>query len=198
MIFSRNELSRNSILLLLTVVSLLSATFLPTFGASYNMNYDLTYTGVPFAGGAIVLTSNFTNTGQLTIRVTSILFASDFWSNGTRELTSGLMFNLTAGTSKEVNTPVVLPASAGTGKHVVTGTASWQYNNSTGWYDASPVVTSTAVAVSLTIGSLFASWATALIIGLVVVAVIVVAVVIIVVLKKKKSKPVASQSTSSP
>lgn len=194
---SRSQIFRDSILLLLTVVSLLSVTFLPTFGASYNMKYDLTYTGVPFAGGTIVLTSNFTNTGQLTIRVKSISFASDLWSNGTRLLTSGLPFNLTAGTGKEVNTPVVVPAGAAIGNHVVTGTASWQYSNSTGWHDAGPLATSTTVAVSLTIGSLFASLATALVIGLVVVAVIVVAAVIILVLKKKKSKPQASQSTSS-
>ena len=160
------------------------------------MNYELTYTGVPFAGGAIVLASNFTNTGQLTIRVTSLSFASDFWSNGTRQVTSGLRFNLTGGTSKQVDTPVLIPAGSATGNHVVTATASWQYSNSTGWYDASPVVTRTTVAVSLTIGSLFASWATALVIGLVVVAVIVVAIVIIIVLKKKKPKPQASQSSS--
>ena len=198
MMLSRNEISRNSILLFLTVVSLLSATFLPTFGASYNMNYDLTYTGVPFAGGAIVLTSNFTNTGQLTIRVTSISFASDFWSNGTRLVTSGLLFNLTGGTSKQVDTPVLIPAGAATSKHVVTGTASWQYDSSTGWHDASPIVTSATIAISQTIGSLFASWATALVIGLVVAAVIVALVVMVIVFKRKKSKPQASQSASSP
>jgi uncharacterized membrane protein YfcA len=155
------------------------------------MKYNLTYTGVPFAGGAIVLASNFTNTGQLTIRVTSISFASDFWSNGTRQVTSGLLFNLTVGTSREIDTPVAIPASASIGNHMVNATSYWQYSNSTGWFNASPIVTSTTVAVSQTIGSLFASFATVLIIGLIV-AVITVLVVLVVVFKKKKSKPQAS------
>lgn len=149
------------------------------------MKYDLTSAGVPFAGGAILLISNFTNTGQLTIRVTSISFASDFWSNGTRQVTSGLLFNLTAGNSKEVDTPVAVPAGVGIGGHAVTATASWQYSNGTAWFDAGPIAATTTVNVSQTIGSLFASLATNLIIGLA--AAVAVSVVVVVVLKKKKS-----------
>ena len=193
---NRGKIFRNSIFLLVMIVSLLSATFLQTFATSYNMKYNLTYTGVPFGGGAIILASNFTNIGQLTIRVTNILFASDFWSNGTRQLTSCLPFNLTAGTSKEVDTPIVVPAGTPTGDHVVTGTASWQYNNSTGWRDASPVATKTTVTVSQTLSSLFASLTPNLIIGLLVVAVVVVSVVAVVVLKKK-SKPQVAQMAAS-
>jgi hypothetical protein len=182
---------RNGICLFLMVLSLLAATSIPTYASSYDMKYNLTYTGVSFAGGAIVLASNFTNIGQLTIRVTTISFASDFWSNGTRQVTSGLLFNLTVGTSREIDTPVAIPASASIGNHTVTATAYWQYSNSTGWFNASPIVTSTTVVVSQTIGSLFASFATVLIIGLVV-AVIIVLVVLVMVFKKKKSKPQAS------
>jgi hypothetical protein len=177
------------------VLSFLAATSFRTYATSYDMRYDLTYTGVPFAGGAIVLTSNFTNTGQLPIRVTSISFASDFWSNGTLQVTSGLQFNLTAGTSREIDNPVAIPASVSISSHIVTATARWQFSNSTGWFNASPIVTSTTVAVSQTIGSLFASFATALIVGLVV-AVIIVLVVLVVVFKKKKSKPHASHIVS--
>jgi hypothetical protein len=187
---------RSSICLILVVLSFLAAIFLPTYAASYSMRYDLTYTGVPFAGGAIVLTSNFTNTGQLSIRVTSISFTSDFWSNGTRLVTSGLLFNLTAGTSREFDTPVAIPASASIGNHIVTATGYWQYSNSTGWFNASPIVTSTSVGVSQTIGSLFASFAIVFITGLVVAGIIVL-IALVVVFKKKKSKPTGLPKTPS-
>ena len=170
-------------------LSFMATTSLAGHAASYSMSYNLTYTGVPFAGGAIVLGSNFTNTGQLTLRVTAISFASDFWSNGTRQVISGLLFNITAGTSKQVDTPVVIPANVSIGNHIVTAKASWQYNNSSVWFDASPIVTTTKVMVSQTIGSLFASFATVLIIGLVVAAVIIAVVVLVIVLKKKNLKP---------
>ena len=181
----------------LIVLSILAASFPPAYAASYNMNYHLTYTGVPFAGGAIVLLNNFTNTGQLTIRVANISFASDFWPNGTRVLTSGLLFNLTASTNKEVDTSVLIPTSTSLGTHTLTATASWQFANATGWHNASPITTSTSVTVSQTISSLFASFATILIIGLVVAAIIVALVVAVVVLKKRKSKQQASQPTPS-
>lgn len=192
---NRNK-TLNNVCILLILLSVLATTVIPTHAATYNMKYDLTYTGVPFAGGAIVLASNFTNTGQLTIRVTSISFASEFWSNGTRLVTSGLMFNLTAGTSMEVQTQVFIPASASVGNHVVMATASWQYSNGTGWHDASPLPTSTTVVVSQTIGSLFASFATVLVIGVIVTAVAVAAIVIVLVLKKRRSKRAPSQPPS--
>lgn len=182
----------NGVCVLLILSSFLAATVLPTHAATYNMKYDMTYTGVPFAGGAIVLASNFTNIGQLTIRVTSISFASDFWNNGTRIVTSGLMFNLTAGASMEIQTPVFIPSDSSIGNHVVTATASWQYSNSTGWHDASPIPTSATIVVSQTIGSLFAGFATVLVIGLIVAAVAVAIIVIIVVLQRRRSKPAPS------
>jgi predicted PurR-regulated permease PerM len=160
------------------------------------MKYDLGYSGVPFAGGAIVVASNFTNVGQLTIRVTEVLFASDFWSNGTRQVTSGFPFNLTVGMNKEVDTPVLIPTSASIGNHNVTSTASWQYSDSSGWHTAAPAVTSITVNVSQTIGSLFSSFVTILLIGLGVAAVIVVLVVFLVVRQRRKPKPGASLPAS--
>ena len=185
----RKRNSRIGVSLFVVAISLLATYVAPAYSASYNMRYDLAYTGVSYAGGAIVLVSNFTNTSQLTIRITQISFASDFWTNGTRVVTSGLLFNLTAGASRQVNTPVVIPVSASLGNHPVTGTASWQYSNSSGWFDASPVPTSTTVLVSQTISSLLATFATILIIGLVVAAVIIVSLVIVVVVRRKRSKP---------
>jgi len=84
------------------------------------MKYDLGYSGIPFAGGVVSIISNFTNTGLLTIRVTGVSFASDFWSNGTRQVTSGFPFNLTAGMNKEADTPVLIPTEAFIGNHNVT------------------------------------------------------------------------------
>src|SRR5207244_1750505 len=79
---------------------------------------------------------------------------SDFWSNGTRRVTSGLPFNLTASMNKEVDTPVLIPTGAFIGNHNVTSTATWQYSDSSGWHTAAPAVTSVTVNVSQTIGSL--------------------------------------------
>ncbi len=161
-------------------------------GQAYDLKYDLGYSGVPFAGGAILVASNFTNTGQLTIRVTGVSFASDFWSNGTRQITSGFPFDLTAGMQKEVDTPVLIPTSASIGNHNVAATATWQYSNSSGWYNASPVLVSKTVLVSQTIGSLFSTFATILLIGLGVAGIVVVLVIFLVTRRGNKPKPGAS------
>jgi hypothetical protein len=153
------------------------------------LKYDLGYVGVPFAGGAISMVSNFTNIGQLTVRVNSVLFASDFFSNGTRQISSGLSFNLTAGMKKEVDTPILIPPNAFIGNHNITATVNWQYSNSSGWFNASPVGVSKTVLVSQTIGSLFSSFATILLAGLGVAVVAVVLVVFLVVRHRKKPKP---------
>jgi hypothetical protein len=176
-------------MIVVILLPFLTAATLRTYGVPYSLRYDLGYTGVPFAGGAIVLTSNLTNTGQLTIRVTSISFTSDFWSNGTRQVTSGFPFNVTVGMSKVIDTPVPIPTNASIGNHDVSSAANWQFNNSSGWFNASPVVTSVTVAVSQTIGSLFAALATILLIGAIVAVVIVVLVVIILIQQRKKIKP---------
>jgi uncharacterized membrane protein YuzA (DUF378 family) len=158
------------------------------------LKYDLGYVGVPFAGGAISLVSNFTNTGQLTLRVISISLASDFWSNGTRQVSSGFPFNLTAGMNKMINTAVLIPPNAFIGNHNITATAAWQYSNSSGWFNASLVGVSKSVLVSQTIGSLFSSFATILLIGLGIAGAVVVSVVFLVTRHGKKSK----SSTSLP
>jgi hypothetical protein len=189
-----SQLFRTATILALIILPILTGTTVSTYGLSFTLKYDLGYSGVPFAGGAIVVASNFTNIGQLTIRVTSISLASDFWSNGTRQVTSGFPFNLTAGMNKEVNTPVLIPTSASIGNHNVTSTATWQYSDSSGWHDANPAVASVNVMVSQTIGSLFSTFATILVIGLGVALVVVVLVVLLVVRQRKKPKPGASLS----
>ncbi len=183
-------------LLALIILPLLTSTTMRTYGLSFSLKYDLGFNGVPFAGGAIVVASNFTNIGQLTLRVTSVSFASDFWSNGTRQVTSGFPFNLTAGMNKEVDTPILIPTSVSLGNHNVTSTATWQYRNSSGWFNATPVVTSITVNVSQTLGSLFSGFVTILLIGLGVAAVVVVLVLFLVVRQRRKPKPGASLSAS--
>ena len=176
-------------LLALMVLPLLTATTVRAYGQSFSLKHDLAYSGVPFAGGAIIVADNFTNTGQLTIRVTSISLGSDFWSNGTRQISSGFPFNLTAGMNKEVDTPVLIPVNASIGNHKVTSTAAWQYSNSSGWFNANSVVTSITVNVSQTIGSLFSGFVTILLIGLGVAAVVVALVAFLVVRQRRKPKP---------
>jgi hypothetical protein len=173
----------------LTILPLLTIPTVRTYGLSFNMKYDLGYRGIPFPAGTIFMTSNFTNIGQLTIRVTGISLASDFWSNGTRQVTSGFPFNLTTGMNKEVDTPVLIPTTALVGNHNVTSTATWQYSNSSGWYNPSPVVVSKVVTTSQTIGSLFSSFATILLIGLGVAGVVGVSVVFLATRRWKKPKP---------
>jgi hypothetical protein len=186
---SGGQLLRTAMLLALIVLSLLTITTVRTYAQSFSLKYDLGYSGVSFAGGAIVVASNFTNIGQLTLRVTGVSFASDFWSNGTRQVTSGFPFNLTAGMNREVDTPILVPTSASIGNHDVTSTATWQFSNSSGWFNANPVVTSINVNVSQTIGSLFSGFVTILLIGLGVAAAVVVLVVFLVVRHRKKPKP---------
>ena len=184
------------IVLALITLPLLTMSAVPSHGLSFNMKYDLGYRGIPFAGGIISIASNFTNTGQLTIRVTGVSFASDFWSNGTRQVTSGFPFNLTVGMNKEVDIPVLIPTTASIGNHNVTSTATWQYSDGSGWHDTSPVVVSKVVAVSQTIDSLFSSLLTILLIGLGVAAILVVLVVFLVLRRRKKSKLGAPLSAS--
>jgi hypothetical protein len=182
---------RTATILALVILSLPSLTTLNVRGQAYNMKYDLGYNGTPFPSGIISIVSNLTNIGQLTIRVTSVLFASDLWSNGTRQIYLGLSFNLTAGMEKEIDTPVVIPQNAFIGNHVIDATAIWQYSNSSGWFNATPVQLTKTVLVSQTIGSLFSSVATILLIGLGVAAVVVVLVMFLVIKHKKKPNPEA-------
>jgi uncharacterized membrane protein len=184
-----SQLLRTAMLLALIILPFLSVSTVRTYGLSFSLKYDLGYSGVPFAGGEIVVASNFTNLGQLTLRVTSVSFASDFWSNGTRQVTSGFPFNLTAGMNREVETPILIPTSASIGNHNVTSTATWQYSSSSGWVNANPAVTSINVNVSQTLESLFSGFVTILLIGLGVAGVVVVLVVFLVIKQRKKPKP---------
>src|SRR2546428_5096929 len=152
------------------------------------MKYDLGYSGIPFAGGVVSIISNFTNTGLLTIRVTGVSFASDFSSNGTRQVTSGFPFNPTAGMNKEADTPVLIPTEAFIGNHNVTSIANWQYSDSSGWHTAAPAVTSITVNVSQTIGSLLSGFVTTLLVGLGAAAAVGVFRKVLRVRLKKKSK----------
>ena len=185
-------------MLSLIIFSLPSLTTFNAHGQSYNLKYNLDYVGIPWAGGAISVINNFTNTGQLTIRVTSISFASDLWSNGTRQITSGFPFNLTAGMNRMIDTAVLIPTSAYIGNHDITATATWQYSNSSGWFNASPVRLAKTVLVSQTISSLFSSFATILLIGLGVAAVVAVLAVFLVVRQRKKTKPSAQSPVVPP
>ncbi len=184
--------------LVLVVSSLPSLTSVSAQGQSYGLKYDLGYSGIPFPGGAISVASNFTNTGQLTVRVTSVSFASDFWTNGTRQVTSGFPFDLTAGTNKMIDTPVLIPTSAAMGNHNIRATAAWQYSNSSGTYTASPIVASVTITVSQTIDSLFSSFATILLIGLGVAAVVLVSVVFLVTRRRRRSKSSAPIAAGPP
>jgi hypothetical protein len=180
---------RTAIILALIILSSSALTTPNVHGQSYKLSYDLGYAGIPFAGGLISMVSNFTNIGQLTIRVTSISFASDFWSNRTRVISTGLSLNLTAGMKQIVDSPVLIPSSALIGNHNVTATATWQYNNSSGWFNASPVTVSKVVLVSQTIDSLFPSLATTLLIALGIAgAVVVIGVFLLVRQRKKQAK----------
>jgi len=172
----------------LIILSLLTVATLSASGQSYNLKYDLGFVGTLYAGGVISIVSNFTNS-QLTIRIAGILFASDFWSNGTRDISLGPSFYLTAGMMKEVDTLVPIPPNAFIGNHNIDATADWQYSNSSGWFNATPIQTNKAVLVSQTIGSLFSSFVTILLIGLSIVGVVIVLIVILVFGRRKTRKP---------
>ncbi len=182
----------------LVVLPILTMPTVRTYGLSFTMKYDLGYSGIPFPGGVVSIISNFTNTGILTIHVTGVSFASDFWSNGTRQVTSGFPFNLTASMNKEVDTPVLIPTEAFIGNHNVTSTATWQYSDSSGWHTAAPAVTSITVNVSQTLGSLLSSFVTILFFGLGVAAAVLVLAVFLVVRKRKKPKPRAPLPSPQP
>src|SRR2546428_11154425 len=180
---------RTAIMVELIILSLLTVATLSASGQSYNLKYDLGFVGTLYAGGVISIVSNFTNTGQLTIRIAGILFASDFWSNGTRDISLGPSFYLTAGMMKEVDTLVPIPPNAFIGNHNIDATADRQYSNRSGWFNATPIQTNKAVLVSQTIGSLFSSFVTILLIGLSIVGVVIVLIVILVFGRRKTRKP---------
>ncbi len=195
---NRYHVLRIATILLLVILSLPSSTTLSAHGQLYGLKYDLGYSGIPFPGGAISVASNFTNTGQLTVRVTSVSFASDFWSNETRQVNSSVPFDLTAGTNKMVDTAVLIPASATIGNHNIRATADWQYSNSSGTYTASPIVASVTVMVSQTIDSLFSSFAMMLLIGLGVAGLVVVFILLLVFRRmrtREQSSPLLGSQT---
>lgn len=165
-------------------------------GQSYNLTYGLSYTGTPFPGATISFSDNLTNTGQLTARVTSILFASDLWSNGTRQVTSGFPLNLTAGANKVVDIPALIPINAQLANHTITATANWQYSDSSGWHTAPPTTANVTVMVSQTVGSLFSGFATILLTGLGLIVAIAVLGVLLVVRRRRKGAKQTTSSTS--
>jgi hypothetical protein len=185
---------RIATILALVILSLPSLTTLSVRSQPYSLKYDLGYSGVPFPGGVISVASNFTNTGQLTVRVTSISFASDFWTNGGRQITLGFPFNLSANTNKMINTAVLIHTRAMIGNHNIRATAAWQYSNSSGTYTASPIVASITVTVSQTLDSLFSSLAAMLLVGLGVVGVVVVLVALLVIRRRKKQRSISPSS----
>ena len=189
----RYPILRTATILALIILSMSSLSKFSVNGQTYNLKYDLGYVGTPFAGGTISVASNFTNTGQLTVRVTSISFASDFWSNGTRQVISGFPFNLTTGMNRMVDTAVLIPTSASIGNHQITATATWQFSNSSRWYAASSISASLTVMVSQTIGSLFNGMGTyyGMLIrpGVALAVVVAVLVVFLVVRQRRKPKP---------
>jgi len=187
---------RIATILALAILSIPSLTTLSVRSQPYSLKYDLGYSGVPFPGGVISVASNFTNTGQLTVRVTSVSFASDFWSNGTRQVTSGFPLNLTAGMNKNIDTSVLIPSSSSTGNHNLVATANWQYSNSSGWYSASPIAASITVVVSQTLDSLLSNFTTILLIGLGVTAVAVVLVIFVLTRRRRKSRSSAPSPAS--
>lgn len=182
----RSKTFRTWLVIALVIFQTLISIVMPSNAVPYGLSFGLGYRGVPFAGGAIVLASNFTNTGQLPTRIIGVTFTSDFWSNRTRQITSGLPFNLAAGMSSMVETPVLIPTSASIGDHAITGTVSWEYSNSSGWYTAGPVTTSTSVKVSQTLSTLLSSFVTSFVIGLGVVAATVTLVLARVMVRKRR------------
>jgi hypothetical protein len=97
--------------------------------------------------------------------------------------------------NKMINTAVFIPPNAFIGNHNITATAAWQYGNSSGWFNASPVGVSKTVLVSQTVGSLFSGFVTILLIGLGVAVVVVVLVVFLVTRRGKMSKSSISLPT---
>src|SRR5437870_13903554 len=81
---------------------------------------------------------------------------------------------------KEVDTLVPIPPNAFIGNYDIDATADWQYSNSSGWFNGTPIQTNNAVLVCQIIGSLFSSFVTILLIGLSVVGVVIVLNVILV------------------
>ena len=181
---------------MLVVLSLPSPANLSVHGQLYGLKYDLGYSGIPFPGGAISVASNFSNTGQLTVRVTSVSIASDFWSNGTRQVTSSVPFNLTASTNKMIDTAVLIPANASIGNHNIRATADWQDSNSSGTYTASPIIASVTIMVSQTIDSLLSSFVTILLIGLGVAGVVVVFILLLVFRRRRTRKRAPDPQTN--
>jgi hypothetical protein len=184
----RRSILRTATILVLVILSLPGPSTLTARSQTYGLKYDLSYSGIPFPGGVISVASNFTNTGQLTVRVTSVSLASDFWSNGTRQVTSGFPLNLTAGMNKKIDTSLLIPSSSSAGNHDLRATANWQYSNSSGWYIASPVAASITVMVSQTLDSLLANFTTILLIGLVITAVSVVLAIFVLTRRRRKSR----------
>jgi hypothetical protein len=190
------SLLRTATILALILFSLQNLMAFTAHGQSYNLTYGLSYTGTPFPGATISFSDNLTNTGQLTARVTSILFASDLWSNGTRQVTSGFPLNLTAGANKVVDIPALIPINAQLANHTITATANWQYSDSSGWHTAPPTTANVTVMVSQTIGSLFSGFATILLTGLGLIVAIAVSGVLLVVRRRRKGAKQTTSSTS--
>ncbi len=108
--------------------------------------YDqLSYLETPYAGGTSTLRNNFTNTGQLSVHVTSITVDTDF---GTFHQTGLLPLELSPGESSTLDMTISIPATARPGNHTVTATTAWQFFNNSTWQNAPDLVISGTIPVA--------------------------------------------------
>ncbi len=77
-------------------------------------------------GGTFTAVNTFRNKGTLPLRVVSVVWSTDF---GTFKATAGLPLVIAVGEKKEVDIGIQVPPTASVGKHPVSLSSSYQYQD---------------------------------------------------------------------
>lgn len=107
--------------------------------------FEFGYRGLPYAGAAVQLVSNFTNIGSVQVRVTWLNIRADF---GSFNQTSGLPLDLGLGQKKTLTMTISIPSAIAAGDHGVSAVASWQWLNMSSWVNGGPITINGTIPVT--------------------------------------------------
>lgn len=125
----------------------LNVTVIPQAARGY-LFYEVQYVGLPYPGGQTTLLNNFTDRGNVPMRITSLSFATDF---GTFNESSGLPLELRPGETRTLGLTMSIPLKTASGNHTIIATVKWEYYDpqTSRWVVSNPVVLSGQLPIAL-------------------------------------------------
>jgi len=115
----------------------ITVTVIPPSPRGY-LFYAAGYEGLAYPGGTTTLLNNFTDAGNVPMRVTGLSFATNF---GTFDESTNLPLQLRPGESSVLRFVISIPSGTTPGNHAIIVTVKWEYYNPqlSQWIGANPL-----------------------------------------------------------